>query len=137
MLNELNALLEASKDIEVNDGAFDKTPDGEYTAIIEACEFCESKSSKNLMFKIEFIITGPKYAKRDEWKYYVLNKPENMKRLVTDLEKFGINCSSMETIQEGLSNLLDVEVTLVIKTSEPKEEGKEGYRNISVNPLEK
>ena len=70
-------------------------------------------------------------------KYYVLNKPENMKRLVTDLEKFGINCSSMETIQKGLPNLLDVEVTLVIKTSEPKEEGKEGYRNISVSPLEK
>ena len=137
MLDELNALLEASKDVEVNDGAFDKTPDGEYTAIIEACEFCESKTSKNLMFKVEFIITGPKYAKRHEWKYYVLNKPENMKRLVTDLEKFGINCSSMETIQKGLPNLLDVEVTLVIKTSEPKEEGKEGYRNISVSPLEK
>ena len=77
------------------------------------------------------------YENKHEWKYTVLNKPENMKRLVTDLEKFGINCSSMETIQEGLSNLLDVEVTLVIKTSEPKEEGKEGYRNISVNPLEK
>lgn len=135
MLDELNALLEESKKVEVSD-SFDKTPDGEYTAIIDSCEFKESKNSGNLMFVMEFIITGPKFSKRHEWKYYVLNKPENMKRLTTDLEKFGINVSSMKAIQDGLSNLLDVEVSLVIKTSEPKEEGKEGFRNISVNPLE-
>ena len=135
MFEELNALLEASKDVEVNDG-FDKTPDGEYEGIIYACEFCESKTSKNLMFKLELVITGPKYAKRHEWKYYVLNKPENMKRLTTDLEKFGLNVSSMKTISDGLESLLDVPVSIIIKTSESKEEGKEGYRNISINPLE-
>lgn len=134
MLEELNELLKASKDVEVNDN-FDKTPDGEYEAIIESCEFTESKTSGNLMFKMEFIITGPAFAKKHEWKYYVLNKPENMKRLTTDLEKFGLNCSSMETINKGLEDLLDVPVSLIIKTSEPKEEGKEGYRNISINPL--
>lgn len=135
MLDELNALLEESKNVEVSD-TFEKTPDGEYTAIIDSCEFCESKNSGNLMFKMELIITGPKYAKKHEWKYYVLNKAENMKRLTTDLEKFGVNCKTMETIQNDLENLLDVEVSMIIKTSEPKEEGKEGYRNISINPLE-
>lgn len=135
MLEELNELLKASKDVELND-SFEKTPDGEYEGIIYACEFCESKTSKNLMFKLELVITGPKYAKRHEWKYYVLNKPENMKRLTTDLEKFGLNVSSMKTISDGLESLLDVPVSIVIKTSEPKEEGKEGYRNISINPLE-
>lgn len=134
-MEELNALLEASKDVEVND-SFDKTPDGEYEGFIYQCEFCESKNSGNLMFKLELVITGPKYAKRHEWKYYVLNKPENMKRLTTDLEKFGVNCTSMDTIEKSLKNLLDVPVLIVIKTSEPKEEGKEGYRNISINPLE-
>ena len=136
MLEELNALLEESKNVEVSDNNFEKTPDGEYTAIIDNCEFCESKNSGNLMFKMELIITGPKFAKKHEWKYYVLNKPENMKRLTTDLEKFGINCSSMTTIQNGLEDLLDVEVNMIIKTNEPKEEGKEGYRNISINPIE-
>ena len=135
MLDELNALLEASKDVEINDG-FDKTPDGEYEGLIYACEFCESKTSGNLMFKLELVITGPKFAKKHEWKYYVLNKPENMKRLTTDLEKFGLNCTSMDTIQKGLESLLDVPVSIVITTSEPKEEGKEGYRNISINPLQ-
>ena len=135
MDRELQALLDASVDVKVDD--FSPVPDGTYDAIIHAVEFTESKQSGNLMFKWEFIYTTEEYENKHEWKYTVLNKPENMKRLVTDLEKFGINCSSMETIQEGLSNLLDVEVTLVIKTSEPKEEGKEGYRNISVNPLEK
>ena len=136
MLEELNALLEASKNVELNDGEFDRTPDGEYEGFIYACEFCESKNSGNLMFKLELVITGPKFAKKHEWKYYVLNKPENMKRLTTDLEKFGLNCTSMDTIQKGLESLLDVPVSIVIKTSEPKEEGKEGYRNISINPLE-
>ena len=134
-MEELNALLEASKIVEVEDN-FEKTPDGEYTGIINGCEFTESKSSGNLMFKLELIITGPKYAKRHEWKYYVLNKPENMKRLTTDLEKFGLNCTSMDTIEKGLPNLLDVPVSIIIKTSEPKEEGKEGYRNISINPID-
>ena len=124
-MEELNALLEASKEVELND-EFEKTPDGEYEGVIDKCEFTESKSSGNLMFKMELIITGPKYAKKHEWKYYVLNKPENMKRLTTDLEKFGINCTSMKTIGDSLESLLDVPVSIIIKTSEPKEEGKEG-----------
>lgn len=135
MLEELNALLEESKTVEVNDG-FDKLPDGEYEAIIEACEFCESKNSGNLMFKMEFIITGPTHAKKHEWKYYVLNSAENMKRLTTDLAKFGLPINSMAEIQDSLGDLLDVPVSLVIKTSAPKAEGKEGYRNISINPLD-
>lgn len=134
-MEELDALLNASKDVEINDN-FENTPDGEYEGLIYACEFCESKNSGNLMFKMELVITGPKYAKKHEWKYYVLNKPENMKRLTTDLEKFGINCTSMKTIGDSLESLLDVPVSIIIKTSEPKEEGKEGYRNISINPLE-
>lgn len=133
MMDELNALLEASKNVETTDG-FSKLPDGEYEAIIESVGFTESKSSGNLMFKWEFIITGPKFIKSHEWKYVVLNKPENMKRLTTDLAKFGINITSIDNIKNGLENLLDVPVLLTIKTSESKD-GKEGYRNISVNPL--
>lgn len=133
MMEELNALLEESKNVEIND--FEKIPDGEYDAVIESVGFTESKTSHNLMFKWEFIITGPKYAKVHEWKYTVLNKAENMKRLTTDLAKFGVNVTSMDNIRAGLENLLDVPVILTIKTSEGKD-GKEGYRNISVNPAD-
>lgn len=133
MMDELNALLEASKNVETTDG-FSKLPDGEYEAIIESVGFTESKNSGNLMFKWEFIITGPKFIKSHEWKYVVLNKPENMKRLTTDLEKFGINTSSMATIQGGLENLLDVPVILEIKTTPAKEAGKDPFRNISIKP---
>lgn len=133
MMDELNALLEASKNVETTDG-FSKLPDGEYEAIIESVGFTESKNSGNLMFKWEFIITGPKFIKSHEWKYVVLNKPENMKRLTTDLAKFGINITSIDNIKNGLVNLLDVPVLLTIKTSEAKND-KEGYRNISITPL--
>lgn len=133
MMDELNALLEASKTVELNDG-FDKLPDGDYEAVVESVGFTESKNTGNLMFKWEFIITGPTHVKCHEWKYVVLNKAENMKRLTTDLAKFGINITSMDAIKNGLENLLDVPVYLSIKTSEGKD-GKEGYRNISVNPM--
>ena len=56
-----------------------------------------------------------------------------MKRLTTDLEKFGVNCSSMESIRNGLIDLLDVPVLLTVKTTVSKSNGQE-YRNISVNP---
>lgn len=133
MDKELQALLEASADVEINDfGA--EVPDGTYDATIYAVEFTESKTSGNLMFKWEFIYTTEEVANRHEWKYTVLNKPENMKRLITDLEKFGIECDSIENIKSQLGHLLDVPVTITIKSSESKSNGQI-YRNISVNPL--
>ena len=132
MDKELQALLDASADVELNDYS-QEVPDGSYEAEIYGVEFTESKKSGNLMFKWEFIYTDENYANRHEWKYTVLNKPENMKRLTTDLEKFGIECSSIERIKEQLENLLDVPVILTIKSSESKSNGQI-YRNISVNP---
>ena len=132
MDKELQALLDASADVELNDFG-QEVPDGSYEAEIYGVEFTESKKSGNLMFKWEFIYTDENYANRHEWKYTVLNKPENMKRLTTDLEKFGIECSSIERIKEQLENLLDVPVILTIKSSESKSNGQI-YRNISVNP---
>ena len=87
-----------------------------------------------ILFKWEFVYGDAcEYANRHEWKYTVLNKPENMKRLVTDLEKFGIECTTIERIKEQLENLLDVPVDITIKSSESKSNGQI-YRNISVNP---
>jgi hypothetical protein len=133
MDKELQALLEASADVELNDYG-KEVPDGTYPATIYAVEFTESKTSGNLMFKWEFVYGEDcEYANRHEWKYTVLNKPENMKRLTTDLEKFGIECTSIERIKEQLENLLDVPVDITIKSSESKSNGQI-YRNISVNP---
>lgn len=132
MDKELQALLDASADVTVDD--FSEVPDGTYEATIHAVEFTESKTSGNLMFKWEFIYTSEEYANRHEWKYTVLNKPENMKRLTTDLEKFGIECNSIEHIKEQLEHLLDVPVTLTIKSS-PSKTNDQIYRNISVNPI--
>ena len=133
MDKELQALLEASADVEVAD--FSKeVPDGTYPATIYAVEFTESKTSGNIMFKWEFVYGDAcEFANRHEWKYTVLNKPENMKRLTTDLEKFGIECTSIERIKDQLENLLDVPVEITIKSSESKSNGQI-YRNISVNP---
>lgn len=132
MDKELQALLDASADVVVDD--FSEVPDGTYEATIYAVEFTESKNSHKLMFKWEFIYTEEDYANRHEWKYTVLDKPENMKRLTTDLEKFGIECDTIDHIKEQLEHLLDVPVTLTIKSSQSKT-NDQIYRNISVNPL--
>ena len=131
MDRELQALLNASVDVKVDD--YSPVPDGTYDAIIHTVEFTESKKSGKLMFKWEFIYTTEEYENKHEWKYNVLDKPENMKRLTTDLEKFGVNCSSMDSIRNGMQDLLDVPVLLTIKTTVSKSNGQE-YRNISVNP---
>ena len=132
MDKELQALLEASANVKVDD--YSQVPDGTYEAIIYGVEFTESKTSGNLMFAWEFIYTDEDYANKHEWKYTVLNKPENMKRLTTDLEKFGIECDSIEHIKGQLEHLLDVPVTLTIKSSQSKT-NDQVYRNISVNPI--
>ena len=70
------------------------------------------------MFKWEFIIQDKPYANRHEWKYTVLNKPENMKRLTTDLEKFGIlGLMTMEKMQLTNTNgrhLMQASIWLVL-----------------------
>jgi len=134
MDKELEELLKASADVEVADYS-KEVPDGTYEATIYGVEFTESKASGNLMFKWEFVYSDEEeYANKHEWKYTVLNKPENMKRLVTDLEKFGIECDSIDHIKSQLEHLLDVPVTLTIKSSKSKT-NDQIYRNISVNPL--
>lgn|SRR5574344_68663 len=126
MLEELNALLEASKD--VASPSFEELPDGIYEGIVDGAEFTESKKSGNLMFKWTLKITSGEFENRKEWKYTVLDKPERMKMLVTDLTKFGIDCDSMSKIENGLNDILDVPVTIVIAH-------KGEYRNISIKPL--
>lgn len=133
MIEDLNDLLDDAKGLPEQE-EFTKLPDGEYNAVIHAVEFTTSKSG-NYMFKWEFIVTDGKYAKSHEWKYQVLNKPENMKRLTTDLSKFGVNTRSIEKIQGDLETLLDVPVLITIKSSENKQNPEEPYRNISVAPL--
>ncbi len=131
MMDELKELFDAAKDLPTEE--FTRLEEGTYDAVVHAVEFTESKS-KNLMFKWEFIVTeGPKKGAH-EWKYNVLNKPEAMKRLVTELGKFGIDTTSIEKMQEQLGDVLDVPVKMTIKMSENKNNPAEPYRNVSVNP---
>lgn len=133
MLEELNALLQESADLP--EQTFENVPDGKYEGIIDGAEFTESKQSGNLMFKWTLKYTTEKFAGRYDWKYIVLNKPENMKRLTTELTKFGIDCTkSVEHIQNHLEDLLDVPVEIEVKTTKSKKDETE-YRNISIKPL--
>lgn len=124
LFEELDELLKESQDVELN--TFENTPDGIYDAYVQSAGFGVTKDKEEPKFTFEFVITGPTHDNKHEWKTYVLNKPENLKRLTTDLNKFGVKTSSMKEIQDQLEDILDVCVEIEIKT------GKSGYRNISV-----
>lgn len=137
MLDDLNALLEAAKELPElpGDGEYQKLPDGEYTAIIDNVKFSESKKG-SLMFVWEFIITDGPFTKYHEWKYSMLTSPENMQRLTTDLKKFGVNTTSMEKIEKDFNLLVDVPVTLKIESTVSKKDPSAApFRNVSVKPL--
>lgn len=131
---DLDELLNASKDdsVQINDNTFDTIPDGTYNAYIKEVGFGVAKSSGNLKFTWEFVITDKPFENRREWKHQPLTSPENMKRLTTDLKKFGVDTLSRATIEKGLSDLLDVEIVLTINTSVPTDPNKTPYRNMNI-----
>lgn len=132
MKKDLDALLDLAKDLP--EESFEKLPDGNYIAVIDKVGFGESKAG-NYMFSWEFIVSEGKHTKQHEWKYTTLNKPENMKRLMTDLKKFGIDTEKgIDAIEGQLEHLIDVEVDLEIKTSQPKDADKQPFRNVNVKP---
>ena len=58
-----------------------------------------------------------------------------MKRLLTELEKFGIDTTTMETINNGLPDLINVPVIIKITKSTSKTTGTV-FTNTHVDPVE-
>jgi hypothetical protein len=136
MMEDINALLAAAQELpkqEFESGEFTKLPNGSYEAVICDVKFKESKTGK-LMFVWEFIITEGQYTKKHEWKYSMLTSPQSTQILLSDLNKFGVNTKTLETIEEDFNLLLDVPVTINITETPAKDPTKEPYRNISVKP---
>lgn len=134
MFEELNSLLQSAQNVELpEEGEFTELPEGEYKAVIDNIQFKESKAG-NLMCEWEFIIDEGDYSNRHHWKYNVLNSPENMKRLLTELAKFGVDTTTMESIEKGFTDMINVPVTLEIKKSVSKKTGTE-FTNTHVNPI--
>lgn len=140
LLKELNGLLEDSKEVELPTGGdFEDLPDGTYEAVIENCEFKESKSSGNLMFEWHFIIENGQYAGRHHWKYQVLTSAENMKRLTTDLAKFRVDTTSMDAIERGIDEvLIGAPCDITVKTSVAKDGKYKGqsFTNTSIKAVD-
>ena len=135
MFDELNELLASATDVEIaGDGEYTELPEGEYKAVIENVSFGESKAG-NLKFEWEFVINEGDYVNRHHWKYNTLTSPENMKRLLTELEKFGIDTTTMETINNGLPDLINVPVIIKITKSTSKTTGTV-FTNTHVDPVE-
>lgn len=134
MLDDLKYLLEEAQKLpEKTEGEFTKLPDGEYDAVVYDVKFSTSKAG-NYQFVWEFIITEGPNTKQHEWKYSSLKDAEGMKRLVTDLNKFGVKTTSIETIEKDLDLVKDVPVKLTITSKSAKNNPEVIFRNVSVKP---
>lgn len=132
--DELNELIEKSKDVQVDD--YDQLEDGVYEAEITNCEITESKKGDS-MIKFEFTVIEGKFEGRKVWKYTVLNSPENMKRARTDFEKFDLMIEDVDQLENACEEIIDEEVELTIKTKVSTKNGeKKSYTNVSIKLLE-
>jgi hypothetical protein len=129
MMEDLKYLLEQSATVEPT--SFEEVVDGTYYAKIDTVEFTTTKAGDNC-FKWEFSILDGKYKGQHVWDYTMLKTPEGMARLTTILKKFGIDVTSMETIMDGLGDIIDVPINLVVKTT-TSSQGKV-FVNKSISP---
>lgn len=138
MLKELTELLADSQGVELSDNEYEELPDGRYEAVVENFEFKESQAG-NLMGAWHFIVSEGPHAGRHHFKHSMLTSAENMKRLTTDLSKFGIDTSSMVSIEDGIDEfLIGAAVELNISRSVAKS-GKwkdTEFVNTSVKPFD-
>lgn len=127
---ELDELLEDSTKItkEELESGYEELPEGEYEAFIDEMEIKESKSG-NLMLVWKFEVTDGEYEGEDHYKYSMLNDAKNMKRVTTELEKFGHSISKFSDLEDCLEDMLDEDVTITIEIDGT-------YTNTSVDPLD-
>lgn len=116
-----NLLTEAA---EVED-LYAKIPDGDYGCEIDSVQLTVTKETKQPMLSWTFRIIeeDSEFSNRLIFKNSVLNTPQNTKRAMMDLEKFGIDTTTVESISKALPDL-EHEVVIVQLTTGRRGDGQ-------------
>ena len=128
MLEELNEIFMEVKDKEIE---FENIPDGDYLAICTGAEYKMSKADKP-MVQFSFKVTEGEYKDRTHNKFMMLsgkdetNLKGNLTRYGNEIKKYGIIATSIQDSFEQLSQCVNKEVKLSVKTTES------GFTNTSV-----
>lgn len=98
---------------------FDPVPDGKYQARITKAWLAHSgEKSKNpgaRMLRWELTIIGPKFAGRKLFRNNMIETPENVKWLKTDLHTCGLVLGSLRELPARVTDMVDVCVEVQVK----------------------
>lgn len=113
----LGSLFEEAVNIADPDG-FDPLPDGEYLSQVVQLEITRTKESQKLMAAWRFkVLEGEEGGGRFIFKNSILtDNPKNMKRLINDVNKFGLEVISLEDLVTKLEELQDEFCLVILKT---------------------
>lgn len=116
-LMALGAVFEDALEIADPDG-FEPIPDGDYMCQVVLLEITKTKTTNKLMATWRFkIAEGEEGAGRLIFKNSIIeDNPRNMKRLVNDMGKFGIEVNSLEELVTQLDSVLDEFCVVQLKT---------------------
>lgn len=141
-LSELNELVESVQidpnNLEDEKSSYEPTPEGTYEGVINEVELTESASG-NPMFKIVVEILEGELEGRKHFVFFALSGTQaerNMKRFKTTVAKFGVDTSTLEAMQEGFEDMVDVGVIMEVTHSPNKKNPSEPYVNTSIKPAE-
>lgn len=114
----LQSLLDEANEME---DVYERLPDGDYGSEIDEVRLTETKETNLPMLSWTFRVIDEEsaYANRLIFKNSVLNSPANTKRALSDLQKFGIDTSTVESIQDALPNLTGE--ILIVQLTESKD----------------
>lgn len=104
----LGAVFEDAIVMDDPDG-FKDLPEGEYLSQVTQFEIKKTKSTNKLMAAWRFkVVEGEEGGGRYIFKNLVIeDNPANMKRLISDLGKFGLEINSLADILENMNSVVD------------------------------
>ncbi len=110
----------------IQDREFEPVPDGTYQVNVKKVELTRSKSSETPMLKWTLEILAPKNKRRLLFRNNMIETPENIKWLKTDLHTCGLDLKKLTDLPASLEKLLDVKLEVTKRT-------RGEYENVFLN----
>ena len=101
---------------DVQDREFESVPDGTYQVNVKKVELTRSKSSETPMLKWTLEIFAPKSKGRLLFRNNMIETPENIKWVKTDLHTCGLDLKKLSDLPANLEKLLDVKLEVTKRT---------------------
>ncbi len=101
---------------DIQEREFESVSDGTYQTLVKKVELTRSKTSEKPMLKWTLEILAPKQKGRLIFRNNMIETPENIKWLKTDLHTCGLELKKLSDLPANLEKLLDVKLEVTKRT---------------------